>query len=246
VTETGPALTDRYGPGDLDVLEPEARIRYLTATSSENADPLVAWELLYRKEPELYDRLVRGERIHPDVLDALPRAQRCVEVGAGTGRLTTHLSQTCARVVAIEPAAPLRAILEERAASNVEVRSGYFDDTGLDDASADLVVSCSAFTADPAHGGDPGLDELDRIAAPGATIAFVWPSDVAWLEERGFTYRSFPGDLAVDFGTLEEAVDLARIFYPDAVDAIVERGEPSVPFELLGMNPPRDIAWRVK
>ena len=30
-------------------------------------DMTLAWELLYRLEPELYDRLVSAERLHPDV-----------------------------------------------------------------------------------------------------------------------------------------------------------------------------------
>ena len=78
-----------------------------------NADPgadvTLAWELLYRLEPELYDRLVSAERLHPGVLNWLPRhADRIVEVGAGAGRLTLELAGRGREVVAIEPAGPLR------------------------------------------------------------------------------------------------------------------------------------------
>jgi hypothetical protein len=56
------------------------------------ADVSLAWELLYRLEPELYDRLSRAERLHPGILGWLPpAADRIVEVGAGTGRLTLDL-----------------------------------------------------------------------------------------------------------------------------------------------------------
>ena len=50
------------------------------------ADVTLAWELLYRLEPELYDRLVSAERLHPGVLDWLPRdAGRIVEVARARG-----------------------------------------------------------------------------------------------------------------------------------------------------------------
>ncbi len=203
------------------------------------------WQRVYRDEPELYDRLIRGETIHPEVLAALPSVERCVEIGAGTGRLTSHLARVCSRVIAIEPARGLREILASRSPSNVDVRDGSFDATGLPDASADLVASCSAFTADERQGGERGLAELERICAAGGTIALVWPSDVDWLCERGFSYRSFEGEMVVDFGTLDEALELARIFYPGAVDAIAGRGSARVPYAVLGMNPPCDIAWKV-
>jgi hypothetical protein len=50
--------------------------------------------------------------------------------------------------------------------------------------------------------------------------------------------------MAVSFATVEEAVELARIFYPGAADEIAARGIAEVPYELLGMNPPRDIAYK--
>jgi SAM-dependent methyltransferase len=239
-----PTLVSRYVPTDLELLGPAARERFVPDGDRwDDVAPLVAWDLLYRKEPELYDRLIRGEKIHPRVIDALPSAHRCVEVAAGTGRLTVDLVERCDRVIAIEPAAQLRAILASRVAG-VDIRDGFFDATGLDDGCADLVVSCSAFTADPAHGGDEGLAELERITAGGGMVAFVWPSDVDWLVERGFTYESFEGDMAVTFASLEEAVELARIFYPKAADRIATLGSADVPYEILEMNPPRDIAYK--
>lgn len=244
-TSAPPTLVARYGPSDLDLLEPGARRRFVPEGAGwETVAPQVAWELCYRKEPELYDRLVAGEAIHPAVVARLPRAARCVEVAAGTGRLTRHLVAVCERVVAIEPAAPLRSILAERL-PQVEARSGYFDDTGLSDDAADLVVSCSAFTSDDVHGGERGLAELERICAPGGTIAFVWPAGVDWLMQRGFTYERFDASgMAVDFGTPSEAVGLAAIFYPHAVEEIARRGSALVPYPILGINPPCDIAWR--
>ena len=45
-------------------------------------------------EPDLYDRLVGVERLHPAVVGWLPDdVERIVEVAAGTGRLTLKLSE---------------------------------------------------------------------------------------------------------------------------------------------------------
>jgi SAM-dependent methyltransferase len=148
----------------------------------------------------------------------------------------------------VEPAAPLRSILAiklyARSVTNVVAQPGFFDALPLADASADAVVSCSSFTGDPAHGGVAGLEEMTRVATPGGKIMLVWPTDIDWLRARGFHYESFEGEMAVDFGSLDEAVELARIFYPHAVGEIVAQGSARVPYDLLGMNPPRDLAWK--
>lgn len=230
-------LVARYTPDDLELLDADERERFASG------DDALAWELLYRKEPELYERLIAGERIHPAVLDALPDAQRVIEVGAGTGRLTTYLSSRCRSVKAVEPAAPLRDRLIAKRLSNVEVFRGFFDELPFADSSAELVVSCSAFTADPGHGGEAGLHELERVSSE--MVALVWPADVDWLLARDFSYERFEGEMSVDFGSFEEAVELGRIFYPDAVDEIIARGSASVPYSVLGMNPPNDWAWKL-
>ena len=56
---------------------------------------------------------------------------------------------------------------------------------------------------------------------------------------------TFPGAMSVEFGSYAEAMELAEIFYPRAADAVRRSGERSVPFEVLGINPPRDLAFRV-
>src|SRR5206468_105978 len=74
-------------------------------------------ELVCRLEPELYARLATAERIHPGVIAWLPDGLgRIVEVAAGTGRLTLELVHRAREVIAIEPAAPLRAVLSRKVA----------------------------------------------------------------------------------------------------------------------------------
>src|SRR6185312_2925429 len=78
-------------------------------------DMVLAWELLYRLEPELYDRLASAERLHPEVLGWRPRGvDRIAEVGAGSGRLTLELLERGREVVAVEPAMPLRQLLRRK------------------------------------------------------------------------------------------------------------------------------------
>ena len=65
-----------------------------------------------------------------------------------------------------------------------------------------------------------------------------------WLAAHGYRYVSFPGPMSVEFGSQHEAVELAQIFYPQAAGEIRRRGSRQVPFEMLGINPPRDLAGR--
>src|SRR2546428_12758072 len=98
----------RYSTSDLGSLTDAERGRFLASGDPDpQTNPALAWELLYRLEPELYDRLIRPERLHPAVIDWLPRGvHRIVEVGAGSGRLTAALIGRFDELIAIEPAGP--------------------------------------------------------------------------------------------------------------------------------------------
>jgi SAM-dependent methyltransferase len=220
-----------------------------------NGDPqqdiTLAWELLYRLEPELYDRLTTAERLHPEVVAWLPSAvDRIAEVGAGTGRLTVELIERGQHIVAVEPALPLRRILHHKLAaarhgSRARVTGGFFDQLPLPDDFADLVIACSAFTPSAEHGGDAGLAEMERVCRPGGCVAIIWPNHLDWLAARGYGYVSFPGAMSMEFGSYPEAVELAEIFYPQAAGEVRRRGSQRVRFEVLGINPPRDLAFKV-
>ena len=214
------------------------------------SDGPLAWELLYRLEPELYDRLVSAERLHPGVLGWLPRhADKIVEVGAGAGRLTLELAGRGREVVAIEPAMPLRQILTGKLADvghgdRVRVTHGFFDALPVASGFADLVVACSAFTPASGHGGEAGLSEMERVCRPGGRVAIIWPNNLGWLAAHGYEYVCFDGPMAAEFASLQEAVELARIFYPGAAEEVRRRGQRRVPYEVLGINPPRDLAFK--
>jgi SAM-dependent methyltransferase len=237
----GRQLSCRYTAADLTVFTPDEAARFAPEDGCDpQSDPTLAWELLYRLEPGLYECLVRAERLHSGVVRWLPRsARRIVEVGAGSGRLTMELIDRGQEVVAIEPAAGLRGILERKLAGadhgwRARVMNGFFDDLPVPSGSADLVVACSVLTPAPRHGGDAGLAEMERVCGPGGR----------WLAARGYHYRSFGGAMAMEFASHREAVELAAIFYPHAVTQIRDRGSRRVPYEVLGVNPPRDLAFK--
>jgi ubiquinone/menaquinone biosynthesis C-methylase UbiE len=259
--EPPPTLKARYRPEALKLLTPREADELLSSVDPADiegaaSDPgcwdrvaeAVAWDLMYRLEPDLYERLIAGERLPPGVLDWLPTGSRVVEIGAGTGRLTVLLAARGNQVIAVEPAASMRRLLSRRLASTgnpqVEVRDGYFDDLPVPDAWADLVVACSAFTTDRSHGGDPGLREMERVCATGGLVAIVWPTDKDWFADRGFERTMVAGDMGVDYGSREEALEICSVFYPWAVDAVGSDGRLS--YEVLGIEPPRDIVYRRK
>jgi hypothetical protein len=49
----------------------------------------------------------------------------------------------------------------------------------------------------------------------------------------------------VEFSSHHEAVELAEIFYPQAADEVRRHRWRRIPFEVLGFNPPRDLAYKV-
>jgi SAM-dependent methyltransferase len=248
----GRELRRRYTTADLRVFTRAEASRFVPHGDGDpQTDIVLAWELLYRLEPELYDRLAGAERLHPGVLGWLPPdVDRIAEVGAGSGRLTLELIGRGLEVVAVEPARPLRQILGRKLAAadhgdRARVIHGFFDELPLPDDFADLVVACSAFTPSSGHGGEAGLTEMERVCRPGGCVAIIWPNNLKWLAARGYQHVSFAGPMSVEFPSRQEAVELAEVFFPRAAEAVRLRGRRRVPFEVLGINPPRDLAFKV-
>ncbi len=241
-------LRHRYAPDAARVFDREERRRFLDSRGEPRDAEALPWELLYRLEPELYARLVAGERLHEGILDWLPR--RCgdvLEVGAGTGRLTLDLSARAAHVTAVEPALPLQRILRERLAAagagNVEVVRGFFDELPATPAHH-MVISCSAFIARAVPDPDHSLGVMEDACAPGGLVVLVWPTDVGWLGEHGYEHVVFEGPMLVEYPSAADAVALAHIFYPDAVGAVKQMGSRFMDFATLGLNAPRDLCWK--
>ena len=217
------------------------------------------WELTYWKTPELYEELTEGECLHPGIFQQLEPdlcGKTVLDVGAGSGRATFECVRYGARLVyAVEPSPGLLRILKQKLASQPDssriiAYRGYFDQIPLDNHSVDISLSCSAFTAEPERGGEPGLIELQRVTKPGGKIVFIWPrrEDYGWLVEHGFQYVSLPlsHEMKVRFRSLPSALRCARLFYAHnraVVRYILKKRQPEVPFSVLGSNPPCDYCW---
>ncbi|HYR50874.1 MAG TPA: class I SAM-dependent methyltransferase [Candidatus Eisenbacteria bacterium] len=140
------------------------------------------WTFVYHLQPERWDALAQVEPIHPDVIAALPEfLRRGLDIGAGSGRLTQHLVRRCEHVVAVEPSAGLRAILEGRLPA-VEVVAGWADALPLGDRSSDLTAACGALGPEPAV-----VRELERVTAVGGLIALISPECPEWFEAHGWS-----------------------------------------------------------
>ena len=164
------------------------------------------WLLVYSLEPELWDALSRAEHLPADLVEALPRAERVLEVAAGSGRLTEKLAGRSRELVAIEPSRPLAAVLRRRV-PEAGVVHAVGQALPLRNGWADLAIACASFGPDAPIGGEQVVAELERCTKPGGTVALVAPESPAWFEARGYRRRSFrneprqtPPELAEFFG----------------------------------------------
>src|SRR6266851_3769590 len=219
------------------------------------------WELTYWKTPDLYEELIEGEQLHPGIFRQLEPGihdKVVLDAGAGSGRATFECVRYGARkVYAVEPSPGLLRILQQKIASQAEhccilTFQGRFDKIPLADNSVDTAISCSAFTSDPAQGGEPGLAELKRVTRPGGKIVIIWPrtQDYEWLAGHGFQYVALPlhEEMRVRFRSMQSALRCARHFYahnPYVVRYLLREQKPEVPFSVIGVNPPCDYCWLV-
>lgn len=217
------------------------------------------WELTYWRTPELYEALIAGERLHPGIfrcLSPLLRDADVLDAGAGSGRATLDcLCHGARHVYAVEPSPGLLRILARKAAAHPAATRltplrGRFDAIPLADDSVDLALACSAFTADPRAGGDPGLAELRRVTRPGGRIVIIWPrpEDFHWLAARGFRYVALPipPNFGVCYRSFDAAWRVARLFYARnraLLSSLARHHTSTIPFALIGPNPPHDYCW---
>lgn len=217
------------------------------------------WELTYWKTPELYEELTEGERLHPGIFRAIAphiRGKQVLDAGAGSGRASfSALRHGAAHVHAVEPSPGLLHILEEKVARSpagqgITPLQGRFDRIPLDDNAVDVTIACSAFTADPEQGGEPGLAELLRVTRPGGKLFVIWPraQDYDWLAAHGFRYVALPLDheMTVNFRSPLAALRCARRFYARnraVVRHVLRHRTGDIPFSVLGFNPPHDYCW---
>ena len=224
--ETAPPGWRHFTTSDIDRLPaavrhhelariPDAERELLAAGDREAGDRILRaffWTLVYHLEPEKWDALARVEPIHPGVLAELPAARdRMLEIGAGGGRLTAHLAERCASLVAIEPAAGLARLLRNRL-PDISVVEAWAEALPLRDGWSELTASCGFVGPDATI-----LNELERVTAAGSEILLVSPEQPEWFEDHGWRRLSFD--------------PLAAPPHDDWIDAFF--GPPDPPHELV-------------
>ena len=168
----------------------------------------------------------------PLCFEWLPRRRRPDRRG-GCGHRPVDAGARSSRareIVAIEPAAPLRELLNQKLAraehgDRARVIDGFFDDLPLADDCADLVVAVLG-----AH-ARAGTRWRGRPGGDGAGLQAGWlrrrssgRTTSSWLAAHGYQYVSFGDDeMFVEFASPEEAAELTEIFYPGAAAEVRRR-----------------------
>ena len=127
----------------------------------------------------------------------VPADATVLDLGAGTGKLTRALVEYFERVVAVEPAAAMRRVLEA-VCPGAESYGAPADAIPLPNASVDAVYAAQAF-----HWFDdePSVREIRRVLRPGAPLVAMFNG---------------PGE-AVE-PSIDEVLALLRERSPDVVD----------------------------
>jgi SAM-dependent methyltransferase/quercetin dioxygenase-like cupin family protein len=134
-----------------------------------------------------------------------------VDLAAGTGKLSRPLAATGARVIAVEPVAPMRALIGDR----IEALAGTAEEIPLPDGSADIVAVGQAFHW---FDGLTAIPEIHRVLRHDGRLVLLWnvrhtdnPLAVAIEEVIGPYCASVP---RVRTGQWREAFAATGLFGP--------------------------------
>jgi SAM-dependent methyltransferase len=156
--------------------------------------------------PKAFARLARELRLRP--------GRVALDLAAGTGKLTAFLVGTGAEVVAAEPVAEMRALLE-RELPGVRALAGAAEAIPLDASSVDAVTVGQAFHW---FRGDEALTEIHRVLRPGGGLGLVWnvrDTSVSWVARLTAIIEPHRGDApAYRSGAWREAFERTDLFSP--------------------------------
>lgn len=140
----------------------------------------------------------------PEAIDwLLPTGARNVlDLGAGTGKLTTRLVERGLDVVAVDPIPEMLEVLRASLPKTL-VLLGTAEEIPLEDNSVDAVLVAQAW-----HWVDPtrAIPEVARVLRPGGRLGLVWNTRderLGWVRELGDIIGR-DGDPARDKATLPE------------------------------------------
>lgn len=163
---------------------PETELRAIDGGDPSAEERLLRaefWTLVYHLEPERWDALARVEPVASELITQLPRVQRAMDVGAGSGRLTMHLALRADVVAAIEPALGLAGMLRERMPGHVHTIAAWAETMPVRDGWSQLTAACGVFGPDSAV-----LSELERVTGAGGVIVLINPEEPEWFEAHGW------------------------------------------------------------
>lgn len=122
----------------------------------------------------------------PEAIDWLlpPGARDVLDLGAGTGKLTTRLVERGLDVVAVDPIAEMLELLRA-ALPATPALLGTAEQIPLDDNSVDAVLVAQAW-----HWFDPerAVAEVARVLRPGGRLGLVWNTRderLGWVNDLG-------------------------------------------------------------
>ena len=167
----------------------------------------------------------------PEAIDwLLPAgARQVLDLGAGTGKLTTRLVERGLDVVAVDPIPDMLEVLRN-ALPNTRALLGTAEGIPLPDNSVDAVLIAQAW-----HWVDPAraVPEVARVLRPGGRLGLVWNTRderLGWVRELGRIIGSDDGDrlevtLPAPFTALERhRVEWTNYLTPQAlVDLVASR-----------------------
>ncbi|KAJ7219298.1 S-adenosyl-L-methionine-dependent methyltransferase [Mycena pura] len=130
---------------------------------------------------ELYDRLPRQSTSSSAFPTAFltPALMRASRIASGTGIFTRcflahpEWQSAIKQLRAVEPSEGMRNVFSKTVSDErVSVTEGTFQQTGIEDGWADLVVIAQAFHWCPDY--ERASEELGRILKPGGVLALIW------------------------------------------------------------------------
>jgi SAM-dependent methyltransferase len=153
-----------------------------------------------------------GERLEREL--HLGPGRVVLDLAAGTGKLTALLVGTGATVVAVEPLAEMRAVLE-RALPGVPAYAGTAEAIPLAAGAVDAVTVGQGFHW---FRGDEALAEIHRVLRAGGGLGLVWnvrDTSVPWVERLTEIMEPHRGDApAFRSGAWREAFARTTLFGP--------------------------------
>jgi SAM-dependent methyltransferase len=140
----------------------------------------------------------------PEAIDwLLPAgARKVLDLGAGTGKLTTRLVERGLDVVAVDPIAEMLEVLRT-SLPDTPALLGTAEDIPLPDNSVDAVLVAQAW-----HWVEPerAIPEVARVLRPGGRLGLVWNTRderLGWVRELGHIIGR-DGDRVADSVTLPQ------------------------------------------